>query len=36
MGNLHWHSKSAGLEGARSVEGVIDTGYNGGLALPSD
>jgi predicted aspartyl protease len=25
-----------GLEGARSVEGVIDTGYNGGLALPSD
>lgn len=25
-----------GLEGVRSVEGVIDTGYNGGLALPSD
>lgn len=25
-----------GLEGARSVEAVIDTGFNGGLALPPD
>ena len=25
-----------GLEGSRSVEAVIDTGYNGGLTLPPD